>query len=77
MKCKFIGIGLNIILALALLGCQSEQKQNQPNILIIHADQHRIDCIGAYDNKDIKTPNIDNLAKEGVLYHNSYCTLPV
>ncbi len=77
MKCNFIGIGIYIILASTLPGCQSEQKQNQPNILIIHADQHRIDCIGAYDNKDIKTPNIDNLAREGVLYHNSYCTLPV
>jgi arylsulfatase len=49
----------------------------RPNILIIHTDQHRVDCIGAYGNKDIKTPNIDNLAKEGMLFKNSYCTLPI
>lgn len=60
-----------------LQGCQKHQEQNQPNILIIHADQHRFDCIGAYGNKDIQTPNIDNLVNEGVLYKNSYVSLPV
>lgn len=54
-----------------------ERKQNQPNILIIHVDEHRMDCIGVYNNKDIQTPTIDNLAKEGVLYHNTFCPLPV
>lgn len=64
-------------MAFMILGCQSQQKQILPNILIIHSDQHRMDCIGAYGNNDIKTPNIDMLAKEGVLYQNSYVTLPV
>ena len=49
----------------------------KPNILIIHADQHRYDCLGAYGNTDIKTPNIDTLAKESVLFENSFCPHPV
>lgn len=49
----------------------------KPNILIIHADQHRWDCLGAYGNKEIRTPNIDNLARDGVLYRNSFCPFPV
>jgi len=53
------------------------EKQNRPNILLIHADQHRADCIGAYGNPDIRTPNIDNLAKDGVLYRNCFCSYPV
>jgi len=77
MKCKFIEKGILLALAVAMFGCQLEQEQNQPNILIIHADQHRMDCIGAYNNKNVKTPNIDKLAEEGVIYHNSYCPLPV
>ena len=77
MKCKMIKNGILFIAFVVQLGCQSEQKQNQPNILIIHSDQHRIDCIGAYENMDIQTPNIDMLAKEGVLYQNSYASLPV
>ena len=49
----------------------------RPNILIIHTDEHRIDCLGAYGNKQIKTPNIDALASDGVLYNNSFCSYPV
>ncbi len=49
----------------------------QPNILIIHVDEHRIDCLGAYGNNEIKTPNIDRLAADGVRYDNSFCPFPV
>ncbi|TFH03734.1 MAG: hypothetical protein E4H09_04725, partial [Spirochaetales bacterium] len=47
------------------------------NILLIHADQHRCDCLGAYGNDDIKTPNIDKIANDGVLFDNSFCCHPV
>ena len=50
---------------------------DQPNILIIQADQHRADCIGAYGNTDIQTPHIDALAAAGVRYANSFCPYPV
>lgn len=36
-----------------------------------------MEALGAYGNKDLITPNIDMLAADGVLYRNSYCTLPV
>ncbi len=47
------------------------------NILLIHADQHRIDCLGAYGNPDVRTPHIDELAADGVRYENSFCPYPV
>ncbi len=34
------GFGLN------LLGSACQMQKNQPNILLIHTDQHRIDCLG-------------------------------
>ncbi|MHB1155026.1 MAG: sulfatase family protein [Eubacteriales bacterium] len=49
----------------------------QPNVLIIHADQHRQDCLGAYGNSQIKTPNIDRLASDGILFENHFCAYPV
>jgi len=52
-------------------------KAEQPNILLIHTDQHRIDCLGAYGNKQIKTPNIDALGADGDLFNNSFCSYPV
>ncbi|TFH15596.1 MAG: hypothetical protein E4H02_07580 [Lentisphaerales bacterium] len=51
--------------------------RDKPNILLIHADQHRYDCLGAYGNEDIKTPNIDKLAQDAVLFENSFCPHPV
>jgi hypothetical protein len=51
--------------------------QKRLNILIIHTDEHRIDCLGAYGNTEIKTPYIDGLAADGVRYNNSFCPFPV
>lgn len=50
---------------------------DQPNVLILHADQHRYDCLGAYGNKDIRTPHIDAIARDGVVFDNSFCPHPV
>jgi len=50
---------------------------DHPNILVIHADQHRADCLGAYGNPDVPTPNLDALAADGVLYSNSFCPFPI
>jgi arylsulfatase len=52
-------------------------KKSLPNILFIMADQHRFDCLGAYGNTDIKTPHLDQLAKEGIVYENHFCNAPV
>lgn len=49
----------------------------RPNILLVHTDQHRFDCLGAAGNPEIKTPNFDTLAADGLLYRNSFCPYPV
>ena len=55
----------------------TEKMSDRPNILIIHADQHRWDCLGAYGNPDIRTSNVDALAADGVRYENHFCSFPV
>lgn len=47
------------------------------NVLIIHSDQHRWDCLGCYGNPDVKTPNIDNLAENGVRFTDHYTVYPL
>ena len=42
-------------------------------VLLITADQWRGDCIGAAGHPRVKTPNLDNLASEGVLFNKHYC----
>ncbi len=49
----------------------------RPNILFIFTDDHAPHAIGAYKGwlQDVNpTPNIDKLAKEGMLFRNSFCT---
>lgn len=53
------------------------EPADRPNVLILHADQHRFDCLGAYGNPDVRTPNIDRLAQDGVTYLNAFCPYPV
>jgi N-sulfoglucosamine sulfohydrolase len=47
---------------------------SQPNILLIVSDDHGKDA-GCYGNKIIKTPGIDALAADGILYKNAYSTV--
>lgn len=58
-------------------GQASTGSAHPPNVLVIHVDQHRMDCLGAYGNADIQTPNIDALAADGVRFDNSFCPFPV
>ncbi len=53
-----------------------KKQSNQPNILLLMADQLRMDCVGAYGNAAIRTPNMDRLAKEGVRFQCAYTTTP-
>ncbi len=49
----------------------------RPNILMIMPDQQRADCIGAFGNQSILTPNIDALALKGMKFTNAYVNHPV
>lgn len=49
----------------------------RPNIVIIVVDDLGKSEVSAYGSQTMKTPNIDKLAKEGVLFSNCYVTSPV
>jgi arylsulfatase A-like enzyme len=49
----------------------------QPNILLIHADQHRPDCLGVNGHPFLETPNLDRLAAEGVNFTRAFCPIPL
>ena len=53
-----------------------QASNNKPNILLISADQLRCDALGAYGNSQVKTPNIDSLAKEGIVFENHFVQNP-
>jgi arylsulfatase A-like enzyme len=49
----------------------------RPNILWICTDQQRWDTLGCYGNKFVRTPNIDRLAEDGVMFSRFYTQNPV
>jgi len=52
----------------------AEPEVSQPNIVFIMSDDHAYQAISAYSNHLIETPNIDRLAKEGMLFTNACVT---
>ncbi len=58
-----------------IVGCGKPVKQ-KPNVLFVAVDDMN-DWIGVLGNPDVKTPNIDRLAKNGVLFANAHCNAPV
>lgn len=64
-----------LVLIPVLLGSASIQPKKM-NVLFIIADD--LNCnIGAYGHYLVKTPNIDQFAREGLMFNNAYCTFPL
>ncbi|MGX6447274.1 choline-sulfatase [Patulibacter sp. S7RM1-6] len=50
---------------------------DRPNVLVIQADQLAPQALGAYGNGTVRTPHIDALAAEGVVFDRAYCNSPL
>jgi len=60
----------------ASLYARENKRNRRPNIVMYISDDHGVDFLGCYGNKDIQTPNIDTLAKEGMLFTNMFAASP-
>ena len=48
-----------------------------PNVIFIMCDQLRHDCLGYAGHPLVKTPHLDRLAEQGVVFDTAYCPSPV
>lgn len=55
----------------------AKSADNRPNILIIMADQWQGKALGCLGTVPVKTPNLDKLAADGVLFTNAMSNYPV
>ena len=54
-----------------------EPKNAPPvSVLFIVTDQHHASALGAAGNADIRTPHLDRLAHEGVIFDRAFCNTP-
>jgi uncharacterized sulfatase len=58
-------------LILFIIGCKKDQARRK-NVLLIMIDDLNMD-LGCYGNQIVESPNIDQLAAEGVQFQNAYC----
>ena len=63
-------------LLVAALSVALAASARQPNVLLIFTDDHAQWAVGAYGNRDVRTPNIDRLAAEGMRFTQGF-TKPV
>lgn len=60
---------------LSILG-SSLFAANKPDVLVVIADQWNPRYVG-WDNKEVRTPHLDQIAKEGMIFDSCYTTSPV
>ena len=69
---------LYVLTTLALLSAPTAAiAADRPNVVFILTDNHGAWTLGCYGNKDIRTPNIDRLATEGMLFRRAMASNPV
>ncbi len=71
--------GIGLTAAYLLTERAFARQAKKPNILFIFSDQQRWDTVGCYGEPIFKglTPNLDKLARKGVLFQNSFTCQPV
>lgn len=74
MKINYAVLTIALITVNLSYGIQVEPKKSKPNIVFIMSDDHSYQALSAYSDKLIKTPNIDRIANEGMLFTNASVT---
>src|SRR5688572_31827038 len=65
-------VGAGVAACILLVAGTAVAQTARPNIILIVADDVGYGDIGAYGAPDVKTPNLDRLAREGVRFSDFY-----
>jgi arylsulfatase A-like enzyme len=65
---------LLILMLLPVLAAAAPLTGSRPNIIYLMSDDQSTYSMGCYGNPDVKTPNLDRLAVDGMAFDNHYDT---
>ena len=66
-----------LIFCAGFVPARRANADERPNILFILTDDQRWDSLGCMGNEIIQTPNIDEMAADGVIFDNMFCTTSI
>ena len=66
----------NLILSLLLCTCSSAIAAPRPHIILFIADDYTARDCGPYGASDVRTPNLDELAKQGLRFDSAFAASP-
>src|SRR5579871_6790376 len=77
-RAPWLAAALLVLLAGGGMGCApSAEEGRPPNVIIILADDLGYGDLGCFGAKDIATPHLDGMAREGVRFTDFYAAQPV
>jgi len=65
---KTIIIPIAVFCTLVCSSCTGGTNKDQPNVILIMADDMGYECLSVYGSTSYQTPNLDALASEGILF---------
>ena len=67
---------LQIILSSLVVVHSSLAAEQRPNILFVLSDDHSYPFLGCYGRNEMKTPNLDRIAAEGMMFRRMFTGAP-
>ena len=52
-------------------------ERRKPNVILVMTDEQNLRGLSCYRGTVCRTPTVDRMAEQGVLYENAYCVYPV
>lgn len=75
---KLVGtIGILFLFVFSSILSKGKSNEKKLNVLFIISDDLTTTALSCYENTLCKTPNIDKLASQGMLFTRAYCQFPV
>jgi N-sulfoglucosamine sulfohydrolase len=68
--------GFLVFIFASVIAIAATAQNSKPNIVLFIADDHTATDCGAYGSREVRTPNIDRLSREGLLFRNAFAGSP-